>query len=71
MEFITWLNTDPTAVKALVTTANIYPADVKASKDALTAPPAFFSDQSDFFDIAAKASSEVASFTYGPNVNVA
>jgi multiple sugar transport system substrate-binding protein len=71
MEFITWLNTDPEAVKALVSTANIYPADVKASKDALTAPPAFFSDQPDFFDIAAKASSEVSSFTYGPNVNVA
>ena len=71
MEFITWLNTDPEAVKALVSTANIYPADIDASKDALTAPPAFFADQKDFFDIAAKASADVAPFTYGPNVNVA
>lgn len=70
MEFIRWLNTDPQAVKALVQVANIYPAAIDSSA-ALTAPPAFFADQSDFWTIAATASKEVAPFTYGPNVNVA
>lgn len=71
MEFVKWLNTDPTAVKALAQVANIYPADVHATDSALTTPPAFFSDQSDFYQVAAKASGEVQPFTYGPNVNVA
>jgi multiple sugar transport system substrate-binding protein len=70
-EFAVWLNTNPTAIKALVADAAIYPADVNATKIALTTPPDFFSTQSDFYDIAAAASKTVAPFTYGPNVNVA
>ncbi|GAA2749110.1 ABC transporter substrate-binding protein [Amnibacterium kyonggiense] len=71
MQFIKWLNTDPTAVKALAQIANIYPADVHATDSALTTAPDFFSDQSDFYQVAAKASAAVQPFTYGPNVNVA
>jgi len=71
IEFATWLNTDPEAVAALVETANIYPADQTGAKDALTAPPAFFSNQPDFYEVAADVADSVAPFTYGPNVNVA
>ena len=71
VEFATWLNTDPEAVAALADIAGVYPAATEAAADALTTSPEFFSQQSDFYDIAAEASSTVAPFTYGPNVNVA
>jgi multiple sugar transport system substrate-binding protein len=71
VEFATWLNTDPEAVAALADIAAVYPAATDAASDALSTPPDFFSQQSDFYDIAAEASSTVAPFTYGPNVNVA
>ncbi|GAA1721544.1 extracellular solute-binding protein [Isoptericola hypogeus] len=70
-EFITWLNTDPEAVQALVDEAGIYPADVPASTEALSDPPAFFSNQPDFYEIAAQTAGTVQPFTYGPNINVA
>ncbi|RNE64121.1 ABC transporter substrate-binding protein [Cryobacterium tepidiphilum] len=71
MEFITWLNTDPEAIQALIDTSGIYPAATEAAAGALTEPPAFFSNQPDFYDVAAKVAQTVAPFTYGPNVNVA
>ena len=70
MEFITWLNTSPEAVEALIETSGIYPADTEVAAEQLTAPPAFFSNQPDFYDVAAKAAAAVSPFTYGPNVNV-
>lgn len=70
-QFVAWLNTDPAAVKALATTANVYPAANDATSVALTSPPAFFSDQPDFYTIAAEAGKITKPFTYGPNVNVA
>ncbi|WP_203817913.1 ABC transporter substrate-binding protein [Paractinoplanes ferrugineus] len=69
-EFIAWLNTDPAGIKALAGTANVYPAAVDSSA-ALTAPPAFLSDQSDFYTVAAEAAKITKPFTYGPDVNVA
>ena len=71
LEFITWLNTDAEAIQALVDNAGIYPADTKAAAEALTESPEFFSNQADFYQIAAAAASAVNPFTYGPNVNVA
>ncbi|KQX08235.1 MULTISPECIES: ABC transporter substrate-binding protein [unclassified Leifsonia] len=71
VEFATWLNTDPDAVKALVTETGIYPAATDAAAAALTEAPAFFSNQPDFYDVAAEAAQSVGDFTYGPNVNVA
>ncbi|MEV4702360.1 extracellular solute-binding protein [Actinoplanes sp. NPDC049316] len=71
VEFITWLNTDPAALKALAGTANIYPAATDATSTALTSPPAFFAGQKDFYAIAAEAGKVTNPFTYGPNVNVA
>lgn len=70
-KFITWLNTDPTAIKALATTANVYPAASAASRVALSSPPAFLADQSDYYAIAEQAARTTNPFTYGPNVNVA
>jgi multiple sugar transport system substrate-binding protein len=70
-QFITWLNSDPAALKLLVTDAAVYPASVDATATALTSPPAFFSDQSDFYTIAAEAGKVTKPFTYGPDVNVA
>ncbi|BAL90767.1 putative ABC transporter substrate-binding protein [Actinoplanes missouriensis 431] len=68
--FITWLNSDPAALKLLASEANIYPAATDASA-ALSTPPAFFADQADFWAIAAEAAKTTKPFTYGPNVNVA
>jgi multiple sugar transport system substrate-binding protein len=69
-EFVSWMNTDPTALKALVKEAGIYPA-AKNGQAALTKPPAFFSNQPDFYDVAKQGLESMNSFTYGPNVNVA
>lgn len=69
-EFISWLNTDPEAVKALVKEAGVYPA-AKSGTEALTSPPEFFKNQPDFFDVAAEGKAAIRTFTYGPNVNVA
>jgi len=71
VKFATWLNTDPAAVKALVVETGIYPADSSAANAALTKAPSFFSNQPDFYKVAADAAKTVSSFTYGPNVNVA
>jgi multiple sugar transport system substrate-binding protein len=69
-QFIAWLNTDPAALKLLATDANIYPAATDATS-VLTSPPAFLSDQTDYYAIAAAAGKVTSPFTYGPNVNVA
>ncbi|WP_030441888.1 ABC transporter substrate-binding protein [Actinoplanes subtropicus] len=69
-QFIAWLNTDPAGIQALVTQANVYPASVDSSA-ALTSPPSFLSDQTDFYSIAAESAKITKPFTYGPNVNVA
>lgn len=71
VEFATWLNTNPEAVKALADISGIYPADTAAAKSALTTPPDFFKNQSDFYTVAADVAKTVNPFTYGPNVNVA
>jgi multiple sugar transport system substrate-binding protein len=71
VEFATWLNTDPEAVKALADISNVYPAATDAAADALTTAPDFLSTQADFYDVAAAAAESIAPFTYGPNVNVA
>jgi len=58
-------------VQALVTETGIYPASTEAAASALTEAPEFFSNQADFYDVAAEAAASVAPFQYGPNVNVA
>ena len=70
-EFITWLNTDQSAVNALVADGGLYPANIPAQKTALAAPPAFFVNQPDFYTLAGTIAKTAGSFTFGPNVNVA
>ena len=69
-QFVTWLNSDTEALKLLADQAFIYPA-ANDSTSVLTSPPAFFSEQADYYTIAGEASKALAPFTYGPNVNVA
>ena len=69
--FNTWLETDKTAVEALVKVSALYPADTADSAAVLAEPNAFFSNEPDFYATAAKLAATVKPFTYGPNVNVA
>lgn len=71
VEFITWLNSSTEGVEALATISAVYPANTPGQATALTAPPEFFSNQADFYDIAGETAATAGSFTYGPNVNVA
>jgi multiple sugar transport system substrate-binding protein len=70
-QFIEWMNASQEGVNALVEYGSLYPADLDAQAGALSEPPAFFSQQADFYDIAAETAQGVQPFTYGPNVNVA
>ncbi|NAZ88531.1 extracellular solute-binding protein [Kineococcus sp. T90] len=69
-EFAQWLNTDPRAVKALADVSGVYPAATDAAAQALTDPPAFISNQPDFYDVVGRVAQTTNEFTYGPNVNV-
>ncbi|MFE5370817.1 ABC transporter substrate-binding protein [Streptomyces mirabilis] len=71
-KFATWLNTDPQAVAALAKEGGIYPAATTAqTSDAFSQPPAFFSNQADFYPKAAEIAKTTAPSAWGPNVNVA
>ena len=50
-QFAAWLNTDPAATAALVSDGGIYPAD-SAAEAALSTPPAYFSNQPNFWTLA-------------------
>lgn len=70
--FITWLNTDPVAVRALAKESGIYPASTSASLSAaFSGPPEFFSNQPDFYKQVARIAPTAAPSAWGPNVNVA
>lgn len=69
--FATWLNTNQDAVNALVKETGIYPASQGSLSAALSEAPAFFSNQPDFYDVAAEGAATTAPFTFGPNVNTA
>jgi multiple sugar transport system substrate-binding protein len=69
-QFAAWLNTDPTATAALVSQGGIYPAD-SAAEAAITTPPAYFSNEPNFWSLGKQYASEAATVTWGPDVNVA
>ncbi|MFF5337547.1 extracellular solute-binding protein [Streptomyces sp. NPDC013181] len=70
--FAKWLNTDPAALAALVKESGIYPAATAAQTGgALAEPPAYFSNQPDFYTTAAEIAKGTAPAAWGPNVNVA
>jgi multiple sugar transport system substrate-binding protein len=69
--FAVWLNTDPAATSALVTNGGIYPASRDAqSGPALAKPPAFFSQDTDFYPRAKAIADTAAGVVWGPDVNV-
>jgi multiple sugar transport system substrate-binding protein len=71
-EFAAWLNTDGDALNALAKEGGIYPASTSAQlSGAFTNPPAFFSNQPDFYTRAADIAKTTAPAAWGPNVNVA
>ncbi|MER6012311.1 ABC transporter substrate-binding protein [Streptomyces bluensis] len=70
--FAAWLNTDRDALTALAKEGGIYPASTSAQlSDAFAEPPAFFSNQTDFYASAAEIAKTTAPSAWGPNVNVA
>lgn len=71
-KFAAWLNTDPTAVAAMAKEGGIYPAATSAQTGgAFATPPAFFSNQADFYTKASEIAKTTAPSAWGPNVNVA
>jgi len=70
-KFATWLNTDPTAVAALVKEAGVYPAATAAQTSGALTTPEFFPNQPDFYKLAADIAKGTAAAGWGPNVNVA
>lgn len=71
-KFATWLNTDQKALAALAKQSGIYPAATAAQlSGAFQEPPAYFSNQADFYPEAAKIAKTTAPAAWGPNVNVA
>ncbi|QHT57973.1 extracellular solute-binding protein [Cellulomonas sp. H30R-01] len=70
-KFIAWLNASQEGVNLLVSEGGLYPADIPSQAEALSSPPEFFSNQADFYTLAAETAKGVQPFTYGPNVNVA
>lgn len=68
--FAAWLNTDPQATAALASVSGIYPADT-AAEGALSAPPAYFSNQPNFWSLAKEYAAGASQVTWGPDVNVA
>lgn len=71
VEFATWLNTDPTALQALVVDGGIYPAaTVGQTVPALKQAPAFFTNQPDFYTVAAQLAQTAVGFTWGPDVTL-
>ncbi|MEW1777035.1 extracellular solute-binding protein [Streptomyces sp. NPDC086777] len=70
--FAAWLNTDGEALNALAKESGIYPAATNAqTSGAFATPPAYFSNQSDFYTEAAGIAKTTAPSAWGPNVNVA
>ncbi|MER8223793.1 extracellular solute-binding protein [Streptomyces sp. NPDC094143] len=71
-KFATWLNTDRAALNALAEESGIYPAATNAqTSGAFLKPPAYFSNQADFYAKAADIAETTAPSAWGPNVNVA
>lgn len=71
VRFAEWMNTSAEGVDALVQLSGIFPADLPNAESALAEPPAFFSEQSDFYELSTHNAEGVQPFVFGPNVNVA
>jgi multiple sugar transport system substrate-binding protein len=70
-KFATWLNTDPEALKALVSIGGIYPAATAGQTGpALSKAPTMMPDDPGFYKRASQIAGTARGFTWGPNVNV-
>ncbi|MEU9453382.1 extracellular solute-binding protein [Streptomyces sp. NPDC048277] len=71
-KFAAWLNTNGDAVDTMAKEGGIYPASTSAQvSGAFSTPPAYFSNQADFYTKAAEIAKTTAASAWGPNVNVA
>jgi multiple sugar transport system substrate-binding protein len=70
-EFVTWLDASAQGVKGLVQQGGVFPSDTADVGHLFDSPPAFFSDQPDFYQQLEKVAKTVRPFTYGPNVDTA
>lgn len=71
VRFAEWMNTSADGVRALVERSGVFPADQVGAADALAAPPEFFAEQPDFYELSTANAEGVRPLTFGPNVNVA
>ncbi|QOR71834.1 sugar ABC transporter substrate-binding protein [Ruania alkalisoli] len=68
-EFALWLNTSPEAIEAYIEHASIWPSALEGREiDALQSPPDFMSEQSDYYELAARIDEYTVPVTWGPNV---
>jgi multiple sugar transport system substrate-binding protein len=70
-KFVKWLNTDPEALDAMISSGGIYPAAIKGqSAPSLAKAPAMMPNQPAFFADAAAIAKTARGFSWAPNVNV-
>jgi multiple sugar transport system substrate-binding protein len=71
-EFAQWINASKEGANLLLTKGNIYPAAISGQEAAAkTAPPSLMPQQTDYYETAAKISSNTIPVTWGPDYNVA
>ena len=71
-EFIKWLNASPEGVDLLLNESNLYPAATLGQQEATKqAPPKLMPQQTDYYEVVAKISSDTRAATWGPNTDVA
>jgi multiple sugar transport system substrate-binding protein len=71
-KFVNWLNTSDEALTMQINTINVFPSALSGQKlPALSTPPAFMSNQSDYYAKVAEISQHTRSFDiWGPNATV-
>jgi multiple sugar transport system substrate-binding protein len=71
-KFVEWVNASKAGLTELIKdTGGLFPSSTTYAGDVLTAPPAYFSNQPDFWKVISGQVSTLQNFTYGPNTNVA
>lgn len=71
-EFAKWLNASAEGSELVLTKQNAYPAAISGQELAAESePPTLMPQQTDFYSLAARISSETVPVIWGPNVNVA
>lgn len=72
VEFLQWMNGSEGGAQALIEKAGLFPASTTGQAELEGQPvPDLVSGQADFWDLAVEIAGDAASFTWGPNVQVA